>query len=99
MLSDVTPLILTRNEEANIGRTLAPLDWANRIVVIDSFSSDDTVTIARQMPQVDVLQRKFDNFTSQWNFGLAQIRTPWVLTLDADYVCSPKLAAEMDHCT
>lgn len=82
----VTPLILTFNEEANIGRVLERLSWASRVVILDSYSTDSTLRIARGFPSVEVLQRRFDNHTDQWNFGLNQVRTPWVLTLDADYV-------------
>ena len=44
---DVTPLILTFNERENIGRTLAALSWAEQIVIIDSFSTDETIAIAK----------------------------------------------------
>ena len=84
---DVTPLILTFNERENIGRTLAALSWAKQIVIIDSFSTDDTIAIAKaSRANITIAQRRFDTHATQWNFGLAQIRTPWVLTLDADYV-------------
>lgn len=95
MLSQITPLILTYNEAPNIGRTLERLTWARQIVVVDSGSTDDTVAIARSFPQVRVVVRRFDTFAGQCNFGLEQIRTPWVLSLDADYVLSPKLVEEL----
>jgi glycosyltransferase involved in cell wall biosynthesis len=94
-LADVTPLILTYNEEANIARTLAGLTWARQIVVIDSGSSDATVSMIEQFKNVRLVQRPFDNHTAQWNFGLDQIETPWVLALDADYNCPPALADEL----
>jgi glycosyltransferase involved in cell wall biosynthesis len=93
----VTPLILTYNEEANIERTLARLDWAARVVVVDSGSTDRTVAYCRARPNVDVVERKFDNHVAQWNFGLAQVRTEWVLSLDADYVLSPEFVAELEQ--
>jgi len=94
-LASVTPLILTYNESANLRRTLAALPWARRVVIIDSYSIDDTLTIAAEFANVEVIERKFDNHTSQWNFGLGAIATPWVLTLDADYVCPAELTAEL----
>ena len=94
-LSNITPLILTYNEAPNIARTLAVLDWAARIVVIDSFSSDETLDILRVHPRVEVFQRAFDTHGQQWNYGLAQVQTPWVLSLDADYVLSPALLVEL----
>lgn len=53
---------------------------------MDSFSTDGTLDIAGCFSNVRVVQRRFDDHTTQWNFGLAQIETDWVLTLDADYV-------------
>jgi glycosyltransferase involved in cell wall biosynthesis len=86
-LADITPLVLTWNEEANIGRTLAQLTWARRIVVVDSGSTDGTAAAVARHPNAELVYREFDNHTAQWNFGLEQIETPWVLALDADYVC------------
>ncbi|MBE0545463.1 MAG: glycosyltransferase family 2 protein [Verrucomicrobia bacterium] len=91
MLAQITPLILTFNEAPNIERVLDRLLWARRIVVVDSFSTDETKAICRKYPQVEFIQRPFDNHTNQWNFGLDQIRTEWVLTLDADYVLNDAL--------
>jgi len=85
MLTHITPLVLTFNEARNIERTLSSLGWASRIVVLDSFSTDETAAICSKHAQVDFIQRKFDNHASQRNFGLAQAKTAWVLTLDADY--------------
>lgn len=97
ILSQVTPLILTYNEAPNIGRTLEQLRWAQDIVVVDSFSNDETLDIISSFPQVRVFQRKFDNFASQCNFGLTQagITTDWVLNLDADYILTPELIEEL----
>ncbi|HEX3068158.1 MAG TPA: glycosyltransferase family 2 protein [Thermoanaerobaculia bacterium] len=85
MLDRITPLILTRNEEANIGRTLAQLAWAREVIVVDSVSSDATAAIARRFPNVRLIERAFDSHAAQWAFGAAQVVTGWVLTLDADY--------------
>lgn len=90
-LDQITPLILTYNEEANIGRTLCGLTWARRIVVVDSGSTDATLAIMGRFPQVELLQRPFDTHARQWNFGLEQIRAEWVLSLDADYQVTPAL--------
>lgn len=96
MLSDITPLILTYNEAPNIGRTLERVRWARDIIVVDSFSEDDTLEIVAGFPQTRVFQRQFDSFASQCNFGLTQtgISSEWVLNLDADYVLTPELIAE-----
>jgi glycosyltransferase involved in cell wall biosynthesis len=96
-VNDVTPLILTFNEEPNLRRTLERLDWAGQIVIVDSFSTDQTPDIARDFPKVRMVQRTFDDHTSQWNFGVGQITTPWVLSLDADYVLPKEFAAELEN--
>lgn len=98
VLDQITPLILTYNEAPNIARALAGLSWAKEIVVVDSFSDDETVEIARSMPQVRVLQRAFDCHRNQWEFGLKEtgISTPWVLALDADYVVTSEFVAELE---
>lgn len=84
-LDDITPLILTRDEEPNIGRTLAQLTWAREVIVVDSFSTDATVAIAGTFPNVRLVQRAFDEHAKQWTHGLQQVRTTWFLALDADY--------------
>jgi glycosyltransferase involved in cell wall biosynthesis len=95
MLAEITPLILTCNEAPNIERTLEPLKWAKEILLVDSFSTDQTLEIVHRYPQVRVVQRRFDSHAAQWNFGLQQCQTPWVLALDADYVLSEELLGEL----
>ena len=97
MLEKITPLILTYNEAPNIGRTLEQLRWAHDIVVVDSFSSDDTLAIISGFPQARVYRREFDSHENQWNFGLKQtgIESEWVLGLDADYILTPDFVDEL----
>jgi glycosyltransferase involved in cell wall biosynthesis len=99
MLEQVTPLILTSNEAPNIGRTLGELRWADDIVVVDSFSCDETLEIISEVPQARVVQRRFDNHENQWNFALTGtgISSEWVLALDADYVITPQFVEELKH--
>ncbi|HSI61480.1 MAG TPA: glycosyltransferase family 2 protein, partial [Candidatus Saccharimonadia bacterium] len=85
-LEEITPLILTFNEAANLPRVLPRLVWARDIVVVDSGSTDGTLEILAGYPQVRVVSRAFDTFACQCNFGLEQVRTEWMLSLDADYV-------------
>jgi glycosyltransferase involved in cell wall biosynthesis len=94
---DITPVVITFNEEANIARTLKRLAWAGRLVVIDSGSTDGTLKLVRSYPQAEVFHREFDDFASQCNFGIAQVCTPWVLSLDADYELSDHLVTELQN--
>ena len=95
MLDQITPLILTYNEAANIGRTLQQLTWAKRIVVIDSFSDDETLEILSKCDRVQVFQRRFDTHTEQWNYGLDQVSSNWALSLDSDYFVTDQLISEI----
>jgi hypothetical protein len=94
----LTALLLTYNEEANIERTLAALQWVPNIFVIDSGSTDRTLEILASDPKVTTLHRPFDSFADQCNFGLDLIKSEWVLSLDADYVVTPALAEEICTC-
>lgn len=83
---DLTVVILTYNESDHIERSIASVrEIAKRVVVVDSFSSDDTVRLGRQAG-AEVLQRKFINQAEQMNWALdnLDIQTEWVMRLDAD---------------
>jgi glycosyltransferase involved in cell wall biosynthesis len=95
MLDQITPLVITYNEAPNLGRTLEKLLWARRIVVIDSGSTDETIEVLRRYQQVEVIHHAFEDFASQCNFGLTQVESPWVLSLDADYELSDELVREL----
>lgn len=95
MLDRITPLVLTLDEAPNIQRLLENLHWANRIVVVDSGSTDGTVEILRSHPHVDLYMRAFDDHAAQWNYGLDQVATEWVLSLDADYALSDSFVDEL----
>ncbi|MDM8540328.1 glycosyltransferase family 2 protein [Desulfococcaceae bacterium HSG9] len=97
MQKQITPVLLTYNEAPNIERSLSRLDWADKIIVVDSFSDDETLAIIQQFPNTQIFQRKFDTHTRQWNFALNEtgIVTEWVLALDADYILTKTLVAEL----
>lgn len=96
-LADVSVLILTYNEAANIGRTLSALSRFPEVIVLDSGSTDATCDIAAGFPNVRILTRPFDEHAAQWNFGLSQcgIVRPWILALDADFVLADSLTEEI----
>jgi glycosyltransferase involved in cell wall biosynthesis len=95
-LADITPIILTFNEEANLREAIRGVAWAERILIVDSFSTDATLDIAGEFPQVEIIKRSFDHFANQCNFGLQQVKTKWVLSLDADYKCDADFRAELE---
>lgn len=94
---DVSVLILTLNEEVNLPRCLAALTWCDDVVVLDSVSDDGTQQIA-ESAGCRFIQREFDNYAAQRNFGLCEIKYQhsWVLMLDADEVVTPELIDEID---
>jgi glycosyltransferase involved in cell wall biosynthesis len=97
MLSQITPILLTYNEEENIERTLSRLAWAKDIVVVDSGSTDATLALLAKFPKVRVFDRPFDTHANQWRFAIeqTQITTDWILRLDADYVVTDELRLEL----
>ena len=101
MFKTITPLILSFNEAPNIGRVLDRLRWAQRVVVLDSFSTDETESIARGYENVSFFRRRFGSHADQWNFGLQQtgITTEWVLALDSDYVLPEAFLSEIQSLT
>jgi len=101
LLDQITPVILTWNEAANIGRTLGRLAWARDIVVVDSGSDDGTLAMLAADPRVRVFTRPFDDQARQWRYALDEtaIVSPWILRLDADYLLSEALVAELQALT
>lgn len=93
----ISVLVLTLNEEANLPICLEAVKWSNDIVVLDSFSQDETVAAAKHLG-ARVYQRVFDNFAGQRNFALDQIafQHEWVLHLDADEIVTPALRVELE---
>ena len=95
---DVSVLILTYNEEVNLVRCFASISWCDDIVVLDSYSTDRTESIARAAG-TRFVQRAFDDYASQRNFGLSKIdyKHSWVLMLDADEVVPSELKDEIER--
>jgi len=88
-------VVLTKDEEPNIGRILNRLGWLEKVIVLDSFSSDGTIKIAKSFPNVHIHQRSFDTHATQWNYGLSLATSEWILSLDADYILSDDFVNEL----
>jgi glycosyltransferase involved in cell wall biosynthesis len=86
--------IITLNEEQNLPRTLASIAWADEIVIVDSGSTDATRSIAQSYGSRFITE-PWRGFASQKNFALSLCTADWVLSLDADEVVSPELAASI----
>jgi glycosyltransferase involved in cell wall biosynthesis len=86
--------IVSMNEEANLGRTLESVKWADEIVVVDSGSTDRTCDIARQYG-AKVVVEPWRGYVAQKNYALEFCTQDWILALDADEEVSPGLAGEI----
>lgn len=98
-MPNLIAVILTKNEARHVADCIDSLRWADRIVVFDSHSDDDTVTLARAAG-AEVFQRPFDNYAAQRNAALAAVAVPgetdqWVFFVDADERGTPELGAEI----
>lgn len=92
---DISVVIITYNEEKRLEPALkSAAGVASEIIVVDSFSSDDTLKLAKKYTK-KVFQRKWINFADQKNFANRQASYPWILSLDADERISPELQEEI----
>ena len=90
----ISAFVISFNEEADIARCLKSLDFCDEVLVIDSFSTDRTVSIAEGLG-ARVLQRKWPGYVAQKAFGLENCTHEWVLNVDADEEVSPELRASI----
>ena len=95
-MTHLTAIVLTHNESDQIADCIKTLRFADRILVFDSYSTDDTVAIA-QRSGADIFQHEFVDYTEQRNAALdaADEMTDWVLFVDADERVTDALAQEI----
>ncbi|PWG05431.1 glycosyltransferase family 2 protein [Polaribacter aquimarinus] len=82
-MTKITAIIPTLNEEIHIADAIESVSFADEIIVIDSHSTDKTVSIAEKY-QVKIIKREFDDFSSQKNYAIDQAKYDWIYVLDAD---------------
>lgn len=87
-------VVITLNEERNIERCLKSVPFASEMIVVDSFSSDQTVARAQELGAI-VIQEKWRGFGAQKAFAAEKARFDWILSLDADEALSPELQKEI----
>ncbi|MBP6007893.1 MAG: glycosyltransferase family 2 protein [Rhodoferax sp.] len=92
MSSEISILVLTKNEQQDLPGCLQSVAWSDDVHVYDSMSTDDTLAIARQFGAT-VTQRPFDNWAAHQNWGLENVpfKHPWVFYIDADERMTPEL--------
>jgi glycosyltransferase involved in cell wall biosynthesis len=91
----ITAIITCYNEELNIAKAIESLLWADEILVVDSFSTDNTVSIIQNYPQVTLLQHKYENPSAQKNWVIPQAQNEWIVLLDADEWLTEPLTKEI----
>lgn len=94
-MEKLTAIIPTYNEEGNIREAIRSVSFADEIIVIDSFSTDNTVKIVKEFSNIILLQRKFDDFSSQKNYAIDTAKNNWIYILDADERISDALEEEI----
>lgn len=93
-MTKLTSIIPTGNEQNNIVEAIQSVRFSDEIMVVDSFSTDDTVKLAR--PLVDtILQREYEHSASQKNWAIPQAKHEWILLLDADERVTSELQKEV----
>lgn len=98
-MTDITVIILTKNEENDIERCIRSVQgWVKRIVVVDSGSTDRTTDIAKDLGVEVVAHEPFLDYAKQFNWAIdhLEIKTTWVFRLDADEVVTPELRKELE---
>lgn len=91
----ISAIAITLNEAKAMEGFLQSLDFADEIIIVDSFSSDETVTIASKHEKVTVFQRKFDNFSAQKNFAISKASNNWIVFFDLDEEITKALSEEI----
>lgn len=90
----VTAIIPTFNEEIHIEDAIRSVSFADEIIVIDSYSTDQTLELVKKH-NVKIIQREFDDFSSQKNYATEKAKHNWIYILDADERISEKLKKEI----
>ncbi len=96
-MQKITAIIPTFNEAVNIKAAIESVLWCDEIIVVDSFSTDGTVAIAKEFPQVRVLEHEYEHSAAQKNWTIPQASHPWVFLLDADERPTPELVHEVQE--
>jgi glycosyltransferase involved in cell wall biosynthesis len=92
--SGLSAIIITKNEEDNIARSVKSVQFCDEVIVVDAESNDRTVEIAKKLG-ARTFVRPWPGYGSQKNFGAAQAQGEWLLFIDADEEVTPELAQEI----
>uniref|UniRef100_A0A832DDS5 Glycosyltransferase family 2 protein n=1 Tax=Ignavibacterium album TaxID=591197 RepID=A0A832DDS5_9BACT len=93
-MNKISVIIITKNEAQNIGDCLESVKWADEIIVVDSGSEDETISIAKRFTD-KVLINEWKGFANQKSFAMNQAASEWILSIDADERVTKKLKDEI----
>lgn len=93
-MNKISAVVITKNEANNIKRCLDSLIWVDEIVIVDDYSTDGTVEICKNYTE-KIFYNKFEDFSTQKQFGISKTTNDWVLIVDADEVISKELRDEI----
>lgn len=93
-MQKISALITCKNEAHNMDALLKSVSWCDEIIVVDSFSTDETLSIAKKYTS-EIFQHEYDSPAKQKNRFIPKASHDWVLILDADERVKPELESEI----
>ena len=93
-MQGITAIIPTKNEAHNIIEAIKSVDFADEIMIVDSFSTDNTLDLAKPLVH-KIIQREYENSASQKNWAIPQAKHQWIFLLDADERVTSELRDEI----
>jgi len=93
-MNKISGLIICKNEEKNIEECVKSILWCDEVIVIDSFSTDETLQIAKKYTD-KIFQNEWTGFADQRKFALTKAASDWIFAIDADERCSNELEVEI----
>ena len=90
----LSAVLITKNEERNVERCLSSLMFCDEIIVVDSFSTDKTIEIAKKYTE-KVYQHSWEGYAAQKNFAISLSKNNWILSIDADEEVPAELQKEL----
>jgi len=92
----ISAVIITKNEADRLAETLKSVQFCDEVIVIDSFSTDETTSVAKNL-NAHVFQQAFLGYGAQKNYGFTKAKNDWVLSIDADEIVTHELMAEIQQ--
>jgi glycosyltransferase involved in cell wall biosynthesis len=96
-MQKITAIIPTFNEEVNIKAAIESVLWCDEVIVVDSFSTDQTVEIVKLFPEVKLLEHEYEHSAAQKNWTIPQAQHSWIFLLDADERPTQELIEEIKN--